>query len=182
MTVIEALITLALSNFTVTFLVLGLVAAGVSLLRKRKPLTRAVIVEELLAFFLLFEIGLGNLYNFVMHVFFGEMTASFIGWAQSPFQAEVGFASLGFAVVGLMAFRAGFGLRLAAITGPACFLLGAAGGHIYQMVVAKNFALGNAGVIFYSDLFIPLLGFLLLWLHRSSGRATAEKGTSALGV
>jgi hypothetical protein len=119
MTVIEALITLALSNFTVTFLVLGLVAAGVSLLRKRKPLTRAVIVEELLAFFLLFEIGLGNLYNFVMHVFFGEMTASFIGWAQSPFQAEVGFASLGFAVVGLMAFRAGFGLRLAAITGPA---------------------------------------------------------------
>lgn len=62
-----------------------------------------------------------------MHVFFGDMIAGFIGWAKSPFQAEVGFASLGFAVVGFMAFRGTFGLRLAAVTAPACFLLGAAG-------------------------------------------------------
>jgi len=37
-----------------------------------------------------------------MHVFYGDMAAKFIGWEQSPFQLEVGFASLGFAVVGLM--------------------------------------------------------------------------------
>ena len=73
------------------------------------------------------------------------MTARFIGWADSPFQAEVGFASLGFAVVGFLAFRGSFDLRLAAVVGPALFLLGAAGGHLYQMVAAGNFAPGNAG-------------------------------------
>jgi hypothetical protein len=54
--------------------------------------------------------------------------------------------------------------RLAAVVGPACFLLGAAGGHLYQMMTAGNYA-GNAGVIFYSDIFLPVIGFVLLWLQ-----------------
>jgi uncharacterized protein DUF6790 len=64
-----------------------------------------------------------------MHTAFGEASARFIGWEDSPFQAEVGFASLGFAAVGFLAFRRGFDLRLAAVVGPAIFLLGAAGGR-----------------------------------------------------
>jgi hypothetical protein len=75
-----------------------------------------------------------------MHVFFGAMAARFIGWADSPFQAEVGFASLGFAAVGFLAFRGDRGTRTAAVVGPSLFLLGAAGGHIYQMITAHNFA------------------------------------------
>jgi hypothetical protein len=55
--------------------------------------------------------------------------------------------------------------------GPALFLLGAAGGHIYQMISAGNFAPGNAGIIFYTDILIPALGFLLLGLqHRLEHR------------
>jgi hypothetical protein len=98
------------------------------------------------------------------------MTARFIGWQPSPFQAEVGFASLGFAVVGFLAYRRSFDLRLAAVVGPALFLLGAAGGHLYQMIAAGNFAPGNAGVIFYTDILIPLIGFTLLWLQHRYGR------------
>jgi hypothetical protein len=168
------IITFALSNFTLTFFVLGLMASAIALWCAR-PGTFSVIVEALFAYFLLFSIGLSFLYNFVMHVFFGEMAARFIGWADSPFQAEVGFASLGFAVVGLLAFKGSFGLRLAAIVGPACFLWGAAGGHVYQMITAQNFASGNAGVIFYSDILVPIVGFALLWLqHRAS--APRSKG------
>lgn len=159
----EAAIKFILSNFTLSFFVVGLVFAGVALLRMKKPPTRDDAAEKLLAWFLFFSIGVSFLYNFVMHVFFGAMAAAFIGWADSPFQAEVGFASLGFAVVGFLAFRGGFGLRLAAVVGPACFLWGAAGGHVWQMVTADNFAPGNAGVIFYSDILIPLIGFGLLW-------------------
>jgi hypothetical protein len=167
----EALIRLALSNFTLTFLVIGLIAAGIALVRAPKPLTAPVVVEALLAYFLLFSIGFGLLYNFVMHTFFGEMTARFIGWEDSPFQAEVGFASLGFAVVGFLAFRRSFDLRLAAVIGPALFLLGAAAGHAYQMITAGNFAPGNAGVVFYTDILIPLVGFVLLWLQHRYERA-----------
>ncbi len=40
-----------------------------------------------------------------------------------------------------------------------CFRWTEAAGHIYQMVTAHNFAPGNAGVIFYMDIYIPLFRF-----------------------
>ncbi len=158
-----ALIRFFLSNFTLTFLVAGFVSAGIALALKPKPLARGAVDEALLAHFLFFSIGISYLYNFVMHVFFAEMAARFIGWANSPFQYEVGFASLGFSLVGFVAFRRDAGLRLAALLGPTAFLWGAAGGHIVQMVMAHNFAPGNAGVIFWGDIFLPVLGWWLYW-------------------
>ena len=101
-----------------TFFVIGLLASGIVLLRAPKPLTPRAIHEALFSYFLLFSIGVSFFYNFIMHTFFGAMSARFIGWADSPFQAEVGFASLGYAVVGFLAFRGSFGLRLAAVIGP----------------------------------------------------------------
>jgi uncharacterized protein DUF6790 len=160
----------ALANFTLTFFVLGLLASAIALWRTRQPRTPAVVLEALFSYFLLFSIAFANLYNFVLHVFFGKMAAAFIGWEDSPFQLEVGFASLGFAALGWLAFKGSFDLRLAAIVGPACFLWGAAGGHVYQMITTHNFAPGNAGVIFYSDGLVPILGFIFLWLERDAAR------------
>ena len=78
--------------------------------------------ERILAYFIFFNIGLNNLYNFVMHVFYGDMAAKFIGWEQSPFQLEVGFASLGFAVIGLMCiFVKNLGFRTATVICPTFF-------------------------------------------------------------
>lgn len=100
-----------------------------------------------------------------MHVFYGKMAAAFIGWSQSPFQLEVGFASLGFAITGLISIWSPLAFRAATITSVSMFLWGAAGGHIYQMVEKHNFAPGNAGVIFWTDILIPVLGFILLWMQ-----------------
>ncbi len=163
------LIRFALSNFTLTFLVIGLIASLVAIARAPKPLSGAAVCEALFNYFLLFSIGVSFFYNFVMHTFFGEMAAQFIGWADSPFQAEVGYASLGFAVVGFLAWRGGFELRLAAVVGPALFTLGAAAGHVEQIITQGNFAPGNAGIILYTDIFIPLIGFALLWMQRRTG-------------
>ncbi|MFT3731181.1 MAG: hypothetical protein QM780_07110 [Hyphomicrobium sp.] len=166
---IEEFIRFILSNFTLTFLVIGLLFSLVAIARAPKPITTAVIVEKLISWHVFWAIGVCFFYNFVMHSIFGKTAAAFIGWADSPFQFEVGTASLGFSVVGFLAAFRSFDLRLAAIVGPAFFALGAAGGHIYQMITAHNFAPGNAGVIFYLDILIPLFGFLLLWLaHRFS--------------
>ena len=167
----DSAIGFVLSNFTLTFLILGLIAAGVAVQLNGGGFTLANVAEELLAYFILFSITVSFFYNFVVHVFFGEMAARFIGWADSPFQAEVGFASLGFAAVGLLAFKGGCCVRLAAVLGPACFLWGAAAGHVYQMVTAGNFAPGNAGPIFYTDIFVPIIGFMLLWLKRKVSTA-----------
>jgi Family of unknown function (DUF6790) len=155
-----------LSNFTLTLLVLGFAAGFVAMAAGPKPVTQERAADALLAYFLLFSIGISYFYNFVMHVFFGDVAARFIGWENSPFQAEVGFASLGFAVVGCLAFRGSVGMRLAAILGPTFFLWGAAGGHVYQMVTAHNFAPGNAGVIFWTDIFVPIIGLALYRFRR----------------
>src|SRR4029077_10407410 len=104
-------IAFVLGNFTLTFFVLGLLASAIALWHARPPRSSALIVEALFSYFVLFSIGFSNLYNFVLHVFFGKLAASFIGWEDSPFQLEVGFARLGFAVVGLLAFRGSFDLR-----------------------------------------------------------------------
>jgi hypothetical protein len=162
----DGFIAFVLGNFTLTFLVIGLVASGLALAAAPKPVTGPVVVEALFKWFLFFSVGASFLYNAVMHTVFAEMSASFIGWANSPFQYEVGFASLGFAAVGFLAAFRSFDMRLAAVLGPALFLWGAAGGHIYQMVANDNFAPGNAGIIFWTDIFVPVIGFVLLWLQR----------------
>ena len=165
------LIAFSMGNFTLTFLVLGLIAALIAVARKPDGFTRANIAEELLAYFILSSIGFSFFYNFVFHVFFGELAASYIGWADSPFQAEVGYASLGFAAVGLLAFKGGCCVRLAAILGPAMFQWGAAVGHINQIMTTGNMAPGNAGIMLYSDILLPVIGFALLWFKRTTNAA-----------
>jgi len=168
---IRAAIVFALANYSLTFLAIGLLFSFAAIARADKPAGMPLVAEKLLAWHVFWAIGVGYLYNFVMHGFFGKMSAAFIGWADSPFQFEVATASLGFAAVGFLAAFRSFDLRLAAIVGPGLFMLGAAAGHVYQMVTAHNFAPGNAGVIFYTDIIIPVFGLLLLWLKCRSARA-----------
>jgi len=87
-----------LGNFTLTFLLIGLIASLVSLLRTPKPRTPAIVIEALFFYFLMFSIG-------------------------------------------------------------------------------SNFAPGNAGVILYTDVLIPVIGFVLLWLQHRYG-ARARSGVS----
>jgi hypothetical protein len=170
---IRATLTFLLSNFTLTFLVTGLLFSTVAIARAPKPVGEALVVEKLLSWHVFFCVGVAYLYNFVCHVFFGEMSAAFIGWVDSPFQFEVGTASLGFSLVGFLAAFRSFDLRLGAIVGAGVFSLGAAVGHVYQMVTAHNFAPGNAGLFFYLDILIPVFGLALLWFQWKLGRAAA---------
>lgn len=75
----ETFIVLAASNFTITFLLIGLIFALISMARAPRPLSRQAILEPLLFHYLFFGIGATFLYNAVMHTFFGEMSAKFIG-------------------------------------------------------------------------------------------------------
>lgn len=165
-----------LGNFTLTLFVIGLIVSAVALARKPKPLGGPVIAEALFKWFIFFSIGVSYIYNGLFHIFGHEMAAELIGWADSPFQFEVGFASLGFGLIGLMAPWRSFDMRLAAVLGPACFLWGAAAVHIHSMITEHNFAPGNAGVIFWSDVISPIIGFVFIWLQRRyeiEGRSAA---------
>jgi hypothetical protein len=168
---------LLIGNYFLTLLIIGLIAGLISLLNKPKPLRINTVAEAFFSYYMLFPIGICNLINFVFHVFFGDMAATFIGWDNSPFQAEVGFASLGIGIAGLIAFKATLPFRVATLIPPAVFSLGAAGGHVYQMIAARNFSPGNVGLVLPTDILIPVIGFIFLRLsykHPMSGAANQK--------
>lgn len=167
---IEGVIRTVMTNFTVTFFVIGLLCAGVALLRAPRPLGSAMVVEKLTAWFVFWTVGVLYFYNGIFHVFFGRMAAAYIGWADSPFQLEVGVASFGFAFIGFFAAFRSFELRVAAIVGSGIFLIGAAIGHAYQIALTHNMAPGNAGIMFYSDIVLPVIGVVLLGLQWKLGK------------
>ncbi|HVY74300.1 MAG TPA: DUF6790 family protein [Puia sp.] len=172
----RGLIKFLLSNFTITFFIIGLLVSLVAIYWNKKVKTKTFVADILLKYFCLFAIGITYVYNAVFHIYFHALAARFIGWEDSPFQIEVGTASFGFGVVGLLAYRKNFGLRLAAVIGPSIFLLGAALGHVYQMVANHNFSPGNAGIIFYTDWLIPVIGFVLLYRSYTFDREQLIQG------
>jgi hypothetical protein len=170
----SSLVIFLVGNYFLTLLIIGLLAGVISLFNKAKPLRIDTVGEALFSYYLLFAIGISNLVNFVFHVFLGDMAAEFIGWKQSPFQGEVGFASLGIGIAGVIAFRASLPFRFATLIPPSVFSLGAGGGHTYQMIAARNFSPGNVGLVLPSNFLIPAVGFVLLWLsykHPKPGTA-----------
>lgn len=127
------------------------VAAGLVALRG------APVVETLLLSFLVVTVGLQGVWGFLGHYFKADEIADYIGWpAGNPFQTEVAFANLAFAVLGLLCipFRSGFWLATA--FGVSVFLLGAASVHVREMREHDNFNLGNAGSIFLTDVLTPI--------------------------
>jgi hypothetical protein len=181
------IIRLLLSNPTLVLFIVGLVTAAISMWlthRRNRQLTAADVWGALLNHFLLLSVGVSYLYNFVMHSVFGDFTAEIIGWEQSPFQLEVAFASLGFSIVGFLAFPKHRNrlVKLAALLGPAVFLWGAAGGHIFQIVASGNLAEGNAGTVLYTDILLPIVGFVFYWGYaRALGpRRTHDRTVPAL--
>lgn len=160
---IAEIIAFIIGNYFITTFLIGLIIGFIHS-RKSHPRTINTTVDAYFSNYLLWAIGISNLINFIFHVFFGNMAAQFIGWAQSPFQAEVGFASLGVGIAGVLAYKASLPFRFATLIPPVCFSLGAAGGHIYQMIAENNFSPGNVGLVLPGDIIIPVVGLILLRL------------------
>jgi hypothetical protein len=130
-------------------------------------------VERFLSWILLLPIGVTGLWAGVFHVFFPTAAAALIGWEVSPFQFEVGMADFAIGATACISFWRDLNFKAAAVIASSIFLLGDAVGHVQQMLIAGNFAPGNAGVPFYMDIICPLLSIALL--------ATARRHRSAVG-
>ncbi|MDL9948793.1 hypothetical protein QSJ19_25055 [Gordonia sp. ABSL11-1] len=113
--------------------------------------------RDLLENSILWMIGIQGWMTGCGHMFFGAPIAESIGWpARTPWQWEVGLASLATGVLGVIASGFGDDFALATIIAFAVFYLGAAIGHVREMVVRRNFAPGNAGPIFFFDVIVPV--------------------------
>jgi hypothetical protein len=129
------------------------------------------IADRLLAWILLLPIGVSGLWAAMFHLVFPEMAAADIGWEPSPFQFEVGMADLAMGATACVSFWRSLDFKAAVVMVNAIFLLGDAIGHVRQMIVADNFAPGNAGVPFFGDLIFPALSIILLIIVQRSESA-----------
>lgn len=136
--------------------------AGVAIWREPRPVLRGFVVDRLLRYLFLFPLGLQGLWAFVGHVFFAEQAAASIGWANTPFQYEVGVANLGLGLAAIYVAFKGFEARFAVAIVGACFLIGAGIIHIVDIVGQGNLAPGNAGAILVTDFLTPLAILVLL--------------------
>ncbi len=157
--------------FPIVMWALAIFLAGVSIGRAPKPRPAGFVADRLMKYILLLPVGIQGLWGALGHLGFPAQTAASIGWAPSPFQFEVGVCNLGLGVVGLIAaFYASWNFRLSLALYVTAFLGGAAVGHVIQMSAAGNFAPGNAGPIFYTDILTPLALLILLVLTRKTAR------------
>ncbi|KAA0210768.1 MAG: hypothetical protein OZ913_08200 [Ignavibacteriaceae bacterium] len=147
-------------------IVLSFALAGIHLAISSQPRTRGRVIEIILVYALVFQVGvIGFIFGFIPHVFFADTTAQSIGWATgSPFQFEVGIHDGAWGVLGFLSIWFKKGFRIATGIGWALFMLGAAAGHVYHSVAFDNFAEYNFLMIFV-DGFVAFELPILLWLN-----------------
>jgi hypothetical protein len=172
---ISNIIAAILGNYLTSAFVLGLIVAVFQIRRLRRPRTAVEASGIFLNTYLLYGIGVGFILNFVMHSFFGDYAAKTIGWAQSPFQLELAFCSLGIGVAAIIVHgkRADLLGKLAIVLAVSIFGYGAAGGHVYQALAHHDYAKNNTGVLLIMDIVISTLGIAFVIWHAVARRADA---------
>ena len=145
--------------YTIIFLIMGIVGAIIQTFVMGIP-----FINTLLLYILVFSVGLQGFFSFSGHYYKSDEIAEYIGWPKGNlFQKEIAYTNLAFGVLGILCiwFRGGF--WLATIIGQSVFLFGAAHVHIIDRAKNKNLHAGNAGIILYMDVILPLI-LIGLWI------------------
>lgn len=141
--------------------VAALIAAGVDIV-----LTGGPVVQTLLLWLLVIQVGLSGVWTFLGHYFKSDEIAGYIGWpAGNPFQKEVAFTNLGLGICGLICYFFRDGFWLATIIFASVFLLGAFSVHVREQRESGNTHPGNAGPVFFADILVPLALWLLYFIR-----------------
>ncbi len=149
------------------FVGIPIIGALIQLLVSKKPKTLNRITEVLLIWFLGFGIGVGSIFSGLAQVLDPQMVAQSVGWPNTPFLREVGFANISYGILGLLSirYRSFWAPTIIAYT---VFMWGAAIGHIYDIQQTGNMAAGNAGTVLYLDVLMPIFFIVLLVIYKKT--------------
>ena len=137
---------------------------------RSQKLSRERVVKVSLFYLLCIQWGFGAAFLAIPHILVPDQIAEIIGWeAGSPFQVELGFASLGLASLGILCIWIRGWFWLAPVVAQTVFLLGAGYVHLQDILVYDNFAPGNAGTILFYDIVVPVIGCGLFYAHFRMG-------------
>ena len=129
-------------------------------------LSASRVVKVSLFYLLSIQWGFGAAITAIPHIVVPDQVAGYIGWDPgSPFQLELGFASLGISLLGILCIWIRGWFWLAPVVASSVFLLGAAYVHILDIIENENFAAGNAGPVLFYDIAMPLIACCLFVAH-----------------
>jgi hypothetical protein len=150
-------------------------------LTRDRGLSSRRIVRISLLYLLCVQWGFGAALTAIPHILFPDQTAQFIGWPSgSPFQLELGFASLGTSLLGILCIWLRGWFWLAPVLSKSVFLLGAAYVHIADLLTHGNMSPGNAGAILFYDIAVPFIAVgLFVAYARQEGLTTSSSSEPA---
>jgi hypothetical protein len=134
----------------------------------RSEWTRHRILELLLLYQIIFSLGMTSLLAFIGLTFMADYIATYTGWPACPFQQELGNVNLAFGILGMLSIWYRGNFWLATIWGFSIWILADGIHHIVEMIVHKNYEPGNIGINLVTDLVVPLILLILLYLYRKS--------------
>jgi hypothetical protein len=142
---------------------------------RHRGLSPRRIVRVSLLYLLCVQWGFGAAFNAIPHILFPDQIAEFIGWESgSPFQLELGFASLGISILGILSIWLRGWFWLAPVVSWSVFSLGAAYVHVADILTHGNMSPGNAGPILFYDIVVPFIAVSLFVAYARQGGLTAS--------
>ena len=125
------------------------------------------MLEIILLWLLSVFSGISSIMAFLGHTFAADKIAAYIGWLPgNHFQFEVAVANLAIGLLGISCIWLRGNFWIATVMAGAVFGLGAAFGHIRDIIVNHNYAPGNAGAVLYLDIGGPVLLIVLLTIFK----------------
>ena len=134
----------------------------------KRPMSYPKCIELLLLYQLVFNLGCLGLLSFIGLTFMPQRAADELGWTICLFQQELANVNLGYGVVGFLAiwFRGLF--WTATVISASIWLFGDGLHHFFMAFWDQERGLGTLGIIFYTDILIPVILVLLLYLYHQS--------------
>ncbi len=148
----------------IALIIIAVLLATIQMLVDKRARTLPRTAAIYLVYLLAIGVGLGGVLGFLGHTIRAGAIATYIGWPPgNPFQFEVAMANLAIGVLGLLCIRFHDNFQLATIIAASVFLLGAAYGHFVQIYRFHDYAPGNAGLVLYYNIILPVL-LIILWV------------------
>jgi len=145
------------------YVAVALLGAGIQLWRHPERRDPDAVLGTLLLWWLVVTIGVCGIVASGFHLFDGPTIAREIGFTRGDggFQDEVAFGDLALGVAAVLCIWFRDRYWLAVLVVATISLWGDAYGHVHQEVANDNHDPDNTGLVLYSDIVFPLVGWLL---------------------
>lgn len=123
------------------------------------------VIELLLLYQIVFSLGMTSFLAFIGFTFMPVYIAALTDWTACQFEQQLGNVNLAFAVLGVLCVYYRGYFWAATIIGFSVWILSDGIHHIYKALFENNLSSGNIGVPLWTDILVPTLLLILLYLY-----------------